>query len=117
MGAWKRNRDILNIRGNEAIVVELERIRDEDERQNKRIALIEEEARETRRLAASVEKLAVQMQDMLAELKEQGERIRSLEEEPADAWKAVKKKALDTGAGIITSALTAGLISLIAQNM
>ena len=41
MRKWHRNRDLLNLRSNEAFVVELERIRDEDDRQNKRIALIE----------------------------------------------------------------------------
>ena len=41
MGKWWRNRDRIRVSGNEALVVELERIRDEDDRQNKRIAVIE----------------------------------------------------------------------------
>lgn len=43
MGKWWRNRDRIRVSGNEALVVELERIRDEDDRQNKRIAVIEED--------------------------------------------------------------------------
>ena len=66
--------------------MELERIRDEDDRQNKRIALIEEDTKAIHRLTTSIEKLVIQMQDMLAEQKEQSKRIQRLEEEPGDAW-------------------------------
>lgn len=76
-------------------LVELERIRDEDDRQNKRIAVIEEDTKAIHKLTASIEKLVIQMQDMLSEQKEQGERIRRLEEEPGNAWNEVKKKAID----------------------
>ena len=53
------------MRSNEAFVVELERIRDEDDRQNKRIALIEEDTKAIHRLTTSIEKLVIQMHDML----------------------------------------------------
>lgn len=103
MGKWWRNRDRIRVSGNEALVVELERIRDEDDRQNKRIAVIEEDTKAIHKLTASIEKLVIQMQDMLSEQKEQGERIRRLEEEPGNAWNEVKKKAIDTVvSGIMT---------------
>ena len=89
--------------------MELERIRDEDDRQNKRIALIEEDTKAIHRL--------IQMQDMLAEQKEQSKRIQRLEEEPGDAWRELKKKALDTVVGIVIGALATGLIYMIAQNI
>lgn len=97
--------------------MELERIRDEDDRQNKRIALIEEDTKAIRRLTTSIEKLVIQMQDMLAEQKEQSKRIQRLEEEPGDAWRELKKKALDTVVGIVVGALATGLIYMIAQNI
>ena len=97
--------------------MELERIRDEDDRQNKRIALIEEDTKAINRLTTSIEKLVIQMQDMLAEQKEQSKRIQRLEEEPGDAWRELKKKALDTVAGIVVGALATGLIYMIAQNI
>lgn len=117
MARWRRNRDVLNMRGNEALIVELERIRDEDDRQNKRIDLIEEDTKAIHQLTASIEKLVIQVQDTIAELKEQSERIRSLEEEPGNAWNAVKKKALDTAVGLVAGALVTGLIYMIAQNI
>lgn len=69
------------------------------------------------KLTASIEKLVIQMQDMLSEQKEQGERIRRLEEEPGNAWNEVKKKAIDTVVGLVAGALATGLIYMIAQNM
>ena len=117
MGKWWRNRDRIRVSGNEALVVELERIRDEDDRQNKRIAVIEEDTKAIHKLTASIEKLVIQMQDMLSEQKKQGERIRRLEEEPGNAWNEVKKKAIDTVVGLVVGALATGLIYMIAQNM
>lgn len=117
VGKWWRNRDRIRVSGNEALVVELERIRDEDDRQNKRIAVIEEDTKAIHKLTASIEKLVIQMQDMLSEQKEQGERIRRLEEEPGNAWNEVKKKAIDTVVGLVVGALATGLIYMIAQNM
>ena len=54
---------------------------------------------------------------MLAEQKEQSKRIQRLEEEPGDAWRELKKKALDTVVGIVVGALATGLIYMIAQNI
>lgn len=73
--------------------------------------------RRRHKLTASIEKLVIQMQDMLSEQKEQGERIRRLEEEPGNAWNEVKKKAIDTVVGLVAGALATGLIYMIAQNM
>ena len=56
-------------------------------------------------------------EDMLAEQKEQSKRIQRLEEEPGDAWRELKKKALDTVVGIVVGALATGLIYMIAQNI
>lgn len=117
MRKWRRNRDVLELRGNEALAVELERIRDEDDRQNKRIAAIEEDTKAIHRLAASVEKLAMQIQSTLLEQKEHSERIQKLEDEPVEAWNAVKKKALDTAIGLVVGALVTGIIYMIAQNI
>ena len=89
----------------------------EDDRQNKRIAVIEEDTKAIHKLTASIEKLVIQMQDMLSEQKEQSERIKRLEEEPGNAWNAVKKKAVDTVVGLVAGALATGLIYMIAQNM
>lgn len=58
------------------------RIGAEDERQNRRIQLLEESVRQINELTVSVKGMAVSMENMLEELKKQGERIGALEERP-----------------------------------
>ena len=93
MGKWWRNRDRIRVSGNEALVVELERIRDEDDRQNKRIAVIEEDTKAIHKLTASIEKLVIQMKDMLSEQEEQGERIRRLVGRTGERMERSKEKS------------------------
>lgn len=54
----------------------------ENERQNKRITVIEENVQQINSLTVSVERMAVNMENMLEVLKQQGERIGALEERP-----------------------------------
>lgn len=55
------------------------RLDDENHRQNKRIDLLEKSVQQFNNLTASVEKLAVNMENMLKNQEEQGERLRALE--------------------------------------
>lgn len=43
-------------------------------------------------LTLSVNRLAINMENMLTEQKDQGKRIKALESEPADYWKSAKKQ-------------------------
>lgn len=106
----------------EAIKSELERLHDEENRQNRRIELLEKNVESQHSLAISVEKLAVNMEHMVKEQKDQGERISrqgerldKLEDAPAEQWKDVKKTALNTLVGALIGAAATGLIMLIAQ--
>jgi len=62
-----------------AIDAELNRLADEDSRQNKRIDALEESFKQISALASSVEKLAVNMEGMLKEQERQGKRLSQLE--------------------------------------
>ena len=53
----------------------VKRMEDEHHRMNRRIGLLEEEVRQISQIASSVEKLAVNMENMLKEQQEQGERL------------------------------------------
>lgn len=66
----------------EAVKVELERLRDEDKRQNHRIEELEKISTTIQELAISVHTLAHDMAGMLAEQKEQGNRLDALESAP-----------------------------------
>lgn len=91
------------------------RIEMEDNRQNKRIDLLEESVRQNASLVTSVEKLAINMKNMLQEQKDQGARLKKLENEPAERWNSAKKTAFTTIVSVIAGALATGVIVMIAQ--
>ncbi len=65
------------------------RIEDENQRQNKRIELLETNVRETSALTASVEKLALSMENMAKEQEKQGQRLEALESRDGEMWRKV----------------------------
>jgi len=70
------------------------RIDDENRRQNHRIDKLETMAEQLADMAASIKVMAVSMQGMQAEQKEQGERLKKIEEEPADKWNSLVKTVI-----------------------
>lgn len=62
-----------------AMEAENKRLSDEDNRQNRRIDLLEQNVEKLGALASSVEKLAVSMENMLKEQERQGRRLDALE--------------------------------------
>ena len=85
------------------------RIDAEDERQNRRIFLLEETVRQINDLTVSVKEMAVNMANMLEELKKQGERVDKLEREPAEAHKQIKMVIITA---VISAIITAVLALL-----
>lgn len=65
------------------------RLDEENNRQNRRIELLEESTREMRALASSVEKLATNMEGMIKEQEKQGERLEVLEGRDGEKWRKV----------------------------
>ena len=66
-------------------------------------------------LSVSVNKLAINMENMLNEQKAQGERIRALENEPADNWKLARKTIITAAVSTVAGALVACIIIAIAK--
>ncbi len=79
------------------------RMEEEDDRQNKRIELLEESVRQTGTLTASVERLATNMENMLKEQEKQGERLEALESRDGEMWRKL--------VGYATSAVVGGSIA------
>lgn len=77
------------------------RLDDENHRQNKRIDLLEKSVQQLNNLTASVEKLAVNMENMLKNQEEQGERLRALEGRDGKKWRSATTYVVTTVAGII----------------
>lgn len=96
---------------------ELQRLHDEEQRQNKRLDLLEKNAETQHSLALSVQELAINMRQMLEVQKEQGTRLEKLETQPAETLSDMKKTAVNTIVGVLAGALATGLLLLIAQNI
>ena len=88
---------------------EHKRIDDEQQRQNKRLGVLEETVNQFTSVTISVEKMAVNMENMFEEQKKQGKKLDEIENAPAKNWSTVKT-ALITGIitviiGIVVGAL------------
>lgn len=94
--------------------VELDRIRDENDRQNHRIDKLERTMEEIRKISTSVEKLAINMENMIREQKKQGDRLDELEAKPAEAWTTMQRTILTTICGALAGAVAYGLMQMIA---
>ena len=97
--------------------VEIERLHDEDKRQNRRIDQLEENIKVIQELTISGHTLAHDMKQMLDEQRDQGARLDKLEQEPADTWKTVKSTLLTALIGAAAGSLVTGLGVLIMQAM
>lgn len=79
-----------------------QRMEDEHKRQNHRIDKLEKETEQNNKLLVSVERLALSMENMQKEQKDQGERLEVLESRDGEMW----RKAI----GYIISAVIGGVI-------
>lgn len=76
---------------------------------------LENQSNETQELVLAVNKLAINMEHMLAEQRAQNKRLSKLEEEPADRWNSIKRTAITTVISTISGALAISLIYLVSQ--
>lgn len=89
------------------------RIDDENTRQNRRLAALEDEVKEIHKLTVSVEKLAVSMENMMVELKKQTERLDRLEKEPAEAHKQIKMSVVTALIGAVVGAVVTAITTIL----
>ena len=85
------------------------RLEEENRRINRRLELLEDNINEVRTITVSVEKLAVNMENMLKEQVRQGERLDILEARDGDKWRS----AIKTAATAAISAAAGYIIRLI----
>lgn len=73
----------------------------EHKRISRRMDALEEETKQIRKLATSVERLAVSMESMSREQKEQGEKLEKLEERDGELWRKVTGYIVTTIIGLV----------------
>ena len=79
----------------------VKRMEDEDHRQNRRIEILEKSVQQFTSLTASVEKLALNMENMLKEQEAQGNRLEALEDRDGEKWRSVTSYVMTTVIGIM----------------
>ena len=77
------------------------RLHEENKRQNQRIASLEETLTQVAGINTSVEKLALNMENMLKEQVSQGKRLATLESRDGDMWRKAVGYAVTAIIGII----------------
>ncbi len=77
------------------------RLDDRNERQDKRISLLEESIKQYTSLAGSVKELATNMSNMVREQEKQGKRLEALESRDGEMWRKVTGYIVTTIVGII----------------
>ena len=77
------------------------RMEEEHRRQNHRIGDLEKGMDQNNRLIVSVEKLALSMENMQKELREQGARLESLESRDGEMWRKVTSYVITAVIGIV----------------
>lgn len=92
-----------------AIDAELKRLADEDNRQNKRLDVLEESVQHFNSIATSVERLAVNMECMVKEQERQGARLETLEKRDGEKWRNV--------VGYVTTAIVGLVIGFICRQI
>lgn len=77
------------------------RMEEEHARQNRRIGDMEENFRQIQNLTISIEKMALNVEGVVKELKRQGDRLETLESRDGDMWRSVMKYLATASVGII----------------
>ena len=81
--------------------IENKRLEDEDDRQNKRIEILEKTVSELRDISTSVKELAINMKGMLKEQEKQGARLEKLEGKDGEMWRKVTGYVITAVIGIV----------------
>lgn len=85
------------------------RLEEEYQRQDKRIAILEESQHQVAALSTSIEKLAVNMENMLKEQVRQGQRLEALEQRDGEMWRKVMGYVITTIIGAVLGYVLLGI--------
>lgn len=80
-----------------------------------RLKDLETDSKVIMQLSNSVQKLAINMEQMLEEQKEQSARLKALENEPIETWNNAKRTAFTSIISTLAGALASSLIWLLAH--
>lgn len=85
------------------------RIEEENARQNHRLGELEESVKQMQSLVSSVERLALNMENMLKEQERQGTRLEALEGRDGEKWRSAMMYVATAVIGVIVGAIFRGI--------
>lgn len=88
-----------------SMAAENQRLEDENNRQNHRLEALERTVEQIAAISASVEKLALNMENMLKEQVNQGKRLETLESRDGEMWRKVVGYVVTAVVGIVVGFL------------
>lgn len=77
------------------------RLEEKNKRQDKRIELLEEDMKRMEAFSVSIERLAANMENMLKEQIQQGERLEALESQDGEMWRNLVGYVITAVVGIV----------------
>ncbi len=77
------------------------RMDEANERQSKRISILEEEVRQISDLTISINRMSISIENMTVQLVEQGKRLQALESRDGEMWRKVTGYLITAVVGII----------------
>lgn len=99
----------------EDIVIKLAVLEQESKSAKHRLDDLEIQNQAIQDLALAVKELTINMGNMLTEQKKQGDRLCTLEQEPAQHWNNAKQTVINTIIGAIAGAFASGVVYMVAQ--
>ena len=93
------------------------RMEEEHNRQNHRIHELEESQKQIYDLTISVREQTISVKNLTEELKEQREKIRKIEAQPADKWNSMTKTIITSVVSTFAGALVSGVIILLSMTL
>ncbi len=78
-----------------------ENLASENKRQNRRLDILEENAKQNTAMVANIERLAVNMENMLKVQEQQGERLEALESRDGEKWRSAAGYVITVVLGIV----------------
>lgn len=98
-------------------VVELNRIHDEDARQNHRLNELENTVKQLQDIIMSIQRLTLSVESLTKEVAKQGERLEVIEQRPAQNWNTMTRTIFTTVVSAIAGGIAVWIVQGLAMNM
>lgn len=101
----------------EVVKAEIQRLHDENERQNHRLCELEQTIKQLNELVLSVQRISLSVESLTKEVQKQGQRLEVIEQKPAQNWNTMTRTIFTTVVSAIAGGLAVWIVQGLALNM